>query len=841
MLTLIELAPGAIVTPATRGEAGQFTATGQRPNTNYFTVDGVSANTGVTAGGLPAQPTGGVLPALSAYGSMDSLISLDAVEDFRITTSTSIAEFGRLPGANVALTSRSGSNEFHGATSYRIRNEIFSANDWFANQAGYGRLPLRLQDVTQTFGGPIVHDRTFFFASYERAALLQPVVWLQPTPSAAARQSAMDSAQPLLSLFPLPAGAASDSAIGEFTGRATRPAGLQTGGFRLDQAITPRMTLFARYNDSPSKNRFGMLAVNLLDLRTRSLTLGFSARPAASLTLDLRANESQSEASSQWTQGDGCSLEAAAATFLSTQLPCDYLVRFSVGGIGQLVSGQEGDRRQRQFQLIPSATWRHGGHAVGVGTDYRRITAVRRDPAGTLGVIADGISSLIDPRSLWVSKTAAQNASTTLDELSLWIEDTWQVSPRLTIAAGLRWEYSPAPWPDQSVYFYQPATTTVVSLNRPLWPDSHRDFAPRLGAAWNATRDGRTVVRAGAGVYYNSALSIATDILNGGPLSVSQFTSQIHAPFSTLLSFGFMPQLALPRVLQWNASVERALGDSDVVSLGYIGSNGRRQMRREVGGLGSTPTAMVALTTNDGSSNYAALQIQYRRRLAHGILATSAYAWSHSLDNVSSDSYLVWAGGGMSDRGSSDFDLRHNFTAAVSFEPAYFKGWAIDTVVHARTGFPITPLASEEYQGIGYVNAFRPNLVWGQPLWISENGLPGGKGLNPAAFAAAPPGTQGTLGRNVLTGFGMWQADVAVRREFRLCDRCKLQLRVEAFNLFNHASFADPVPYLTSPVFGQATSMLNMMLGTGSPGSGLSPALQTGGPRSLQGGIRFLF
>lgn len=195
----------------------------------------------------------------------------------------------------------------------------------------------------------------------------------------------------------------------------------------------------------------------------------------------------------------------------------------------------------------------------------------------------------------------------------------------------------------------------------------------------------------------------------------------------------------------------------------------------------------------------------------------------------------------MSDRGSSDFDLRHNFTAAVSFEPAYLKGWAIDTVAHARTGFPITPLASEEYQGISYVNAFRPNLVWGEPLWISEDGLPGGKGLNPAAFTAAVPGTQGTLGRNVLTGFGMWQADVAVRREFRVRDRFKLQLRLEAFNLFNHANFADAVPYLTSPVFGQATSMLNMMLGTGSPGSGLSPALQTGGPRSLQGGIRFLF
>src|SRR5205807_5948579 len=146
LLTLLELAPGTNVIPATRGDAGQFTATGQRPNTNYFTVDGVSANTGVTAGGLPAQSTGGSLPALSAFGSMDSLISLEAVQEMRVTTSTSVAEFGRLPGATVGLSSRSGSNEFHGAATYRVRNELFNANDWFANQAGYRRLPLRLHD-----------------------------------------------------------------------------------------------------------------------------------------------------------------------------------------------------------------------------------------------------------------------------------------------------------------------------------------------------------------------------------------------------------------------------------------------------------------------------------------------------------------------------------------------------------------------------------------------------------------------------------------------------------------------------------------------------------------------
>ncbi len=841
LLTLIELDPGTIVTPATRGEAGQFIATGQRPNTNSFTVDGVSANTGVTAGGLPAQPSGGVLPALSAYGSMDSLISLDAVEDFRVTTSTSIAEFGRLPGAHVALTSRAGTNEFHGATTYRVRNELFSANDWFANGAGYGRLPLRYQDVAQSLGGPVRRNRTYFFASYEHAALVQPAVWLQAVPSAAVRRGAADWAQPLLNLFPLPAGPTSADGVGEVVGRAARPAGLQTGGLRIDQVVTPRVTFFGRYNDSPSENRFGTLVVNDLDLRSRSLTMGLSVRPSASVALSLRANESQSEATSSWIQGDGCTLEPLTQTFLGVPEPCTYLVRFSIGGIGQLISGKEGTRRQRQFQLIPSGTWRYGPHSLSIGADYRKTTAVRRDPNGTMGVMADSLASMTDQRSLWISKSAAQNASTALDEVSMWVEGTWQAAPRLTIAAGMRWEYSPAPPADSPVNFYDPGSTSILTLTRKLWIDDYRDFAPRLGAAWRLTADGRTVLRAGGGLYYNSALSIATDILNGGPLSVSQFTSGMHAPFSTLLTYGFVPWLKVPRVLQWNVSLERSLGASDAITLGYVGSAGGRLMRREVGGPGSTPTSLVALTMDDGSSEYSALQAQYRRRLAHGLQTTVSYAWSHSLDNDSSDAYLLWAGGGSSDHGSSDFDLRQTFTAAASWEPAFLHGWGTDLVFHARSGFPITLLAAEEYQGIGYINAFRPNLVWGQPEWIDASGVPGGRQLNPAAFTAAAAGTQGSLGRNVLTGFGMWQADLAARREFRVHDRMRLELRLEAFNVFNHANFADPVRFLNSPIFGQSASMLNLMLGTGSPGSGLSPALQTGGPRSLQGTIRFLF
>ena len=643
VLNLLELTPGTNITPATRGEAGQFSTSGQRPNTNYFTIDGVSANTGVTAGGLPAQSTGGAFPALSAFGSLDSLISLDAVEELRVTTSTSVAEFGRLPGASVALNSRSGTNELHGATGYRIRNELLNAHDWFGNQAGYGSLPLRLNDIAQTFGGPLKRNRTFFFLSYEHMWLVQPFVWRQPVPSLAARQTAADWAQPLLALFPAPSPGPVMHGVGEWVGNTVRPAGLDVGGARIDQAITSRLSFFGRYNDSPSNNQFGTLTTNDLDLLSQSLTLGLNARPRTNLALDFRANESQVNAHSVWiSPGPSCALQPLLAAFSLSPAPCNYLVRFDIGGVGQLVSGSEGDRRQRQFQAVQSASYHLHRHTLALGADYRRILAIRRDPTGALGVIADNLSDLVSTRNLWVNNAPALNASTELNELSLWVEDTWQVTSRMTVAGGLRWEYSPAPVPASGVYFLNPATNTVFTMRQPLWPVNYRNFAPRLGVAWRLTGDGRTVLRAGGGLYYDSSLSIATDFLTGSPLDVSSggFTSGRNGLFSTQLIYGFMPNLRLPRVEQWNLSLERALGTHDVVSVGYLGSGGHSLLRREMGGPGTSPTSYVALTTNGGASNYQALQIEYRRRVARGLQSLVAYAWSHSIDNDSSDAFL---------------------------------------------------------------------------------------------------------------------------------------------------------------------------------------------------------
>ncbi len=314
--------------------------------------------------------------------------------------------------------------------------------------------------------------------------------------------------------------------------------------------------------------------------------------------------------------------------------------------------------------------------------------------------------------------------------------------------------------------------------------------------------------------------------------------------------FGFLPDLRLPLIKQWNASVEHALDEHEAVSITYAGSFGKDLIRREIGGPGTTPTTLLALATNDGDSTYESLQLQYRRRLWHGVQALASYAWSHSIDNRRQTAICI---GQAPDSRSSRIALRPISTCAMFLrldsatpfqmfgERFYLRGWAFDGIVHARTGFPINILDAEQYDGIGYENIYRPSVMAGQPLWISEPGAPGGRVINPAAFGAAPNGTQGDLGRNSLPGFGMTQLDLALRRDFPIGEHRSIELRVDAFNALNHANFADPIRFLSSPLFGESNSMLNMMLGTGSPGSGLAPLFQTGGPRSLHIAVRFRF
>jgi Carboxypeptidase regulatory-like domain/TonB-dependent Receptor Plug Domain len=164
---LVQLAPGVVVTPSSALDGGQFSVNGLRAASNYWMVDGVSANIGVgTTGSAGGNGFSGALGSFSAQGGTNSLVSVDALQEFRIQTSTFAAEFGRTPGAQISIVTRSGANGFHGTAFDYVRNDSLDANDWFANHAGLPKPKERQNDFGGTFSGPIIKNNTFFFFSY---------------------------------------------------------------------------------------------------------------------------------------------------------------------------------------------------------------------------------------------------------------------------------------------------------------------------------------------------------------------------------------------------------------------------------------------------------------------------------------------------------------------------------------------------------------------------------------------------------------------------------------------------------------------------------------------------
>jgi hypothetical protein len=309
-------------------------------------------------------------------------------------------------------------------------------------------------------------------------------------------------------------------------------------------------------------------------------------------------------------------------------------------------------------------------------------------------------------------------------------------------------------------------------------------------------------------------------------------------------------------------AIEQPFGNSNSLSVSYVGAAGRRLSRVESLGpqtLRNPNFARIDAVSNRARSGYNSLQLQFKRRMTRGLQALLSYTWSKSLDTASDESINnLYAPATRLDpsldRGPSSFDVRHAFTGSASYEiaapfenrvaRAMARGFALDSVVRFRTAFPITPVTGRDPLSLGLTNVARPDLVPGVPgvpLYLYSEALPGGRRLNPAAFDGATPlaqGRQGTLGRGTLRGFGLSQVDLSLRRRFSLSVRLALDFRADAFNLFNTPNFANPTGVMTSANFGRSVSILS----TGLAGaSGQNPLFVVGGPRSIQMALKLQF
>lgn len=859
---LLALAPGVLFTPASRGEAGQFSSAGARPNSNRFSVDGVNANNAVAGAGWPSFLPGDRLPAMTALGTTQTLAVFDSIREMTVKSQDDAASLETDPGAHVAIETKQGENEFHGSLSYAGRPPALGASDWFANRYGLAPDAPSLHSETASLGGPLQHDRTFFFVAAERTNLSQGYAWTTTVPSQLARQFA-GNLQPLLNEFPLPNGPDLTFGISEYIGQNRTPSALTAVNARIDRILASGARLFLRVADTPSWSELGLTQINSTHYRGRVAALGSTWTTGAWLH-ESRLSFSRNDANSMWSSAGGSQPALPAFYSQYPSLAADFS-NISVGGAGSVSLGESGHNLENQWQVSQTSGLRLSRHEATFGIGYVDLQPAR-DGGNSSVTVAFGSPTnpvLGPPAPVWITESRPEANSLHLRRLSAFARDAWKLNTRLTLTFGLgaAWVEAPRLNPASDLYFVDDSLSlfTLVRPGELLWHTNPLRLTPTIGAAAGI---GRAVLRGSFAVFQDSGSSAATDQLNGIPYQQMRSATGAALDFSydpsTLsevpLGHGYANNLALPRYLRWNVRLEAPIGPAGFVQLGYVGMTGSRELRKEILLNPSTPAPLGALTfrSSDGASQYHALNAVFRRALTRGLHANVSYVWSHSIDLGSADSSVFLAAPAQSasgDRGSSDFDVRHSLNASLSYSPRSFKslgflnrvasGWTFGTVVSARSGFPVDVLISETLDGFAIEN-YRAGLFPGAQPWVSDPKLPAGRGLNPDAFGF-PLQNLAPLGRNAIRGFGMWQADVSTERAFVLGRTWRLALRGEAYNLFNHPLFGDPVRYASNPMFGQSQTPLNLMFGGGSPSSGESPALVTGGPRALQVSVRLSF
>jgi hypothetical protein len=798
----------------------------------------------------------------------------------------------------VAIVTRSGSNEIHGGVFHYFRNDKLDANSWFGNFNGLPRPALRQNDFGFTLGGPVLlprvyhgKNRSFFFASYEGLRLVQPVISAPSrVPSLEARQQATGLLKEILEAYPLPVAPPLAGAPAEtpYVAGFSNPSRLNATGVRLDHSLSQRFTLFGRIHHAPSENRErGRYAtpsfIAVLPAESTTVTVGAGFLLSPSWHQDFRLNWSRSRASQIYVQDTfgGAKILPLERVLPSFAHPDTSLFYLTIGANDEntISPGVFSRNTQRQWNAVATTNWTRGPHSVKFGADWRRLNPSIGGRLYTMTWIVPSITALttgIVPTA--EIRQVERFLEPRYTNFSTFVQDAWKLTTRLTLTYGLRWEVNPAPGeangnqPLTVRGLDNPPTAQLAPRGSALYKTQWGNLAPRAGLAWRLFPDRGTVVRGGFGIFYDLGYSFTGTAFSpsnypysrirtvsnraiSDPVFMEPVGPQSYDPPYPRL-FAFAGDYNLPYSRQYNLTVEQPIARDQFLTLAYVGARGRRlarveSLRPQV--LQNPLFTRIDAVNNLGESDYHAMQAQFRRTLGRRWRALASYTWAKSLDTASDESISNFQAPAVrynprSDRGRSSFDVRHTLSAAAGWElptPAagaarlLLGGFSLDVTLLMRTATPVTVTTGRDPLGLGLTNVSRPDYIPNQPLYLYGAGFPGGKRFNPAAFDGAAPlaaARQGTLGRNVLDGFPLRQADVSLRRRFSFGEKAWADFRADAFNITNTPNFANPVGVLTNRNFGLATQVY-ATAGVG----GLNPLFQAGGPRSVQLSLKLQF
>lgn len=829
----LSLAPGAINSGDGTQRAIRFV--GRSNNDNNYTFDGIDAT------GVKEAPT---------LVSLRTVISNDAVAEFKVSSALYSAEYGFYMGGQVSFVSKAGSNEFRGSVFEFLRNDVFDARRFVDLQ----KPPFRLNQFGGSFGGPVIKNRTFFFANFEalRQRLGQTAIASVPTPALRARILATSPVlRPILDFYP--SGTRNLNANVDEAVQIRRQAWEENSGmFRVDHQFNAKNTVYVRYNTANGEittpqsvfnfNRQQTLATHNAVIQYQRI---FSPTTLNELKIGLnRANN---------------------RNFVQSPL------RESVGttGLATVPGASGGGDPGTTYSVIDSFSKIMGRHSLKTGFEIRKVQ-VNIYQNASYSVAYPNIEALVNNRVDSYGINGEFGTRGVRTEVFMgYIQDEWKIKPNLTANLGLRYEfYMPLYEKYGRARIWALECGGICAPGSDLYNPDYNNFDPRVSFAWSpAMFKNRTTIRVGGGIYHQ--MGQFDDLL--GPIESTNIRATLTGRDVAGLNYPVAPFTAravlsndTPRALQhtdrrdfysyqYGLFIDQRLPFEFGLTVGYNANQGRRLLERTYQNVRDLTTGRVPLPDfgiidqklTGSTSNFHGLQVSLNRRFSKGFLFATQYMWSKSMNDgaVGSDeaSYAQNVNCRACERSLSQFDIRHNLVTNGSWElpfgrgkrflregigAAIFGGWDLSGIMTARAGRPIDVSVTRTAAVIPDGNnrsRQRPNYVAGQSLTPAA-GQTATRWINFAAFADPAPGTFGNLGRNILTGPGLFQFDSALTRRQRITERIGLSFRFEVFNLTNRAQFGQPAANITAgpEQFGRITAALN----SGATGTGTSRQMQ---------------
>jgi outer membrane receptor protein involved in Fe transport len=834
-LDLAQLAPGTVL-GSTNNRAGStassafgafsINSSGARSDQAAFLLDGINLNDGSQ---IEFQP------------------NIDSIQEFKVVSNAFSAEYGRSSGISITAVSKTGTNSLHGGLFEYLRNDKLDALNFFdlpraAAKAQTGReiAPFKRNIFGESVGGPVflprIYDgrsKTFFFHSYEGRRQRESETFNVTVPTAAQRSSVTNPV--ILNLLPLIPSPNAPGTVNNFTGNSPRFRNLDQTTERIDHTFNPNNMIYASaVYQTDIRNEPSSIGLHNLpgfgDNRAanrRLIAFGYTHVFSPSLTEEFRAggNRIVIDFTSQ-TQG----ILRPSDFGITAPDNSNFLdIRIAGGPAFGAISSQPQGRADTTYQANYTLSWFKGSHSMKYGVEYRSFYNNAHN-GGTGGLI--NFSSLATFLSGTPVRTSVQVGAVTPAvahrSVGLFAQDDYKVTQRLTLNLGLRYEYNSVPTErNNRLETFDFTTNQLIQTGTNgayLYAPDHFQFGPRVGFAYDLTGKGRTVLRGGAGIYYDQPLlSLVSGMASNPPFAQTSINTStgisLLAPFAagaagSISPNGITKDFKGARVPQWNVNLQH-LAWGTVFQISYIGSAGRRlpvQIDYNQGINGVRLLAQygpVNLNESVSKSSYNALWLSANKRLSKGLTFSGSYTFSKSIDlnSVNGGAQIQDSWNLSAERGLSDFDARHRVVVNAIYELPFrakrlkplAEGWSLSAVGNYQSGNPFSPIISTLRSGT--LNLFdRPNVVPGQSVSLADPDP--ALWFNTGAFSLNALNTFGNTGRNVLTGPDLKSVDFSILKNFKIKERAGVQFRAEAFNLANHPNLGQPGNTVGAANFG---------------------------------------